>query len=45
MNLRILIDTMSAIIGEKHNIRITAEIKNRGDFLQHEGVVKYDGQD
>lgn len=44
MNLRKLVDTMSAIIGEKHNIRITAEITNREDFLQNEGVVERDGQ-
>lgn len=41
MDLQKLIDTMCGIIGEKHHIRIKAEIKDRGDFLQHEGVDRF----
>lgn len=38
MDLQKLINTMCDIIGEKHHIRINAQIHDKGDFL-HEGVV------
>lgn len=45
MDLQKLIDTMAEIIGEKHNIKVTAKIQDKGDFLHYEGVVRNERDD
>lgn len=40
MDINRLINTLTDIIGEKHHIRIKAEIHSKGSFLQNEGVDK-----
>lgn len=45
MNIEKLIITMCEIIGEKHHIKISAQIYDKGDFLQNEGVVRNERND